>query len=136
MELSVFIKINHWPLFAKKFYPNNRYSIESTIVGRIVSGIRRINRSNLLSCFIVYISWYQNQVLIKMFPRRSEDEDSEYPFFEGDGSSSNEWREYGMADESTDSIRVFFLYIFTTSFTILYCADLRKFPMIFVLAIE
>ncbi|GJT71687.1 putative nucleotidyltransferase, ribonuclease H [Tanacetum coccineum] len=37
-QLSVFIKINHWPLFAKKFYPNNRYSIESTIVERIVSG--------------------------------------------------------------------------------------------------
>ncbi|GKB78780.1 putative reverse transcriptase domain-containing protein, partial [Tanacetum coccineum] len=31
------IKVNLWPLFAKKFYPNNRYAIESTIVGRIVS---------------------------------------------------------------------------------------------------
>ncbi|GKC20142.1 hypothetical protein Tco_0131897, partial [Tanacetum coccineum] len=28
--------------------------------------------------------------LIKMFPRRSEGEESEYPFFEGDGSSSDE----------------------------------------------
>nr|GFA84482.1 integrase, catalytic region, zinc finger, CCHC-type, peptidase aspartic, catalytic [Tanacetum cinerariifolium] len=32
-----------------------------------------------------------------MFPRRSEDEDSEYPFFEGDGSSSDEWRDYCMS---------------------------------------
>nr|GEV64355.1 probable LRR receptor-like serine/threonine-protein kinase RFK1 isoform X2 [Tanacetum cinerariifolium] len=31
-----------------------------------------------------------------MFPRRSEEEDLEYPFFEGDGSSSDEWRDYGM----------------------------------------
>nr|GEU31151.1 hypothetical protein [Tanacetum cinerariifolium] len=37
--------------------------------------------------------------LIKMFSRRSEDEDSEYPFFEGDGSSSDEWREYDVIEE-------------------------------------
>nr|GFB21255.1 hypothetical protein [Tanacetum cinerariifolium] len=34
-----------------------------------------------------------------MFQRRSEDEDSEYPFFEGDGSSSDEWRDYAMPGE-------------------------------------
>ncbi|GKB30690.1 hypothetical protein Tco_0870091, partial [Tanacetum coccineum] len=33
-----------------------------------------------------------------MFPRRSEGEELEYPFFEGDGSSS-EWRDYGMAGD-------------------------------------
>ncbi|GKD90174.1 hypothetical protein Tco_1365681, partial [Tanacetum coccineum] len=32
-----------------------------------------------------------------MFPWRSEGEESEYPFFEGDGSSSDEWRDYDMA---------------------------------------
>nr|GEU29698.1 hypothetical protein [Tanacetum cinerariifolium] len=34
-----------------------------------------------------------------MFPRRSEDEDSKYPFFEGDGSSSDEWREYDVIEK-------------------------------------
>ncbi|GKA91815.1 hypothetical protein Tco_0813740 [Tanacetum coccineum] len=31
-----------------------------------------------------------------MSPRRSEGEESEYPFFEGDGSSSDEWGCYGV----------------------------------------
>ncbi|GJX09982.1 hypothetical protein Tco_0199841, partial [Tanacetum coccineum] len=34
-----------------------------------------------------------------MSPRRSEGEESEYSFFEGDGSSSDEWRDYGMASD-------------------------------------
>ncbi|GJS69123.1 hypothetical protein Tco_0701964 [Tanacetum coccineum] len=39
-----------------------------------------------------YISWYQEpKFLIKMPPRRSEGEESEYPFFEGDGSSSEKY---------------------------------------------
>ncbi|GJS53298.1 hypothetical protein Tco_0626660 [Tanacetum coccineum] len=29
-----------------------------------------------------------------MFPRKSEGEELEYPFFEGDGSSYDEWRDY------------------------------------------
>nr|GEX66840.1 putative reverse transcriptase domain-containing protein [Tanacetum cinerariifolium] len=46
-------------------------------------------------CFTVKcgLLWF----LIKMFPRRSEDEDSEYPFSKGDGSSSDEWTDYGMS---------------------------------------
>nr|GEY96256.1 zinc finger, CCHC-type [Tanacetum cinerariifolium] len=52
--------------------------------------------------------WYQEpKFLIKMFPRRSEDEDSEYPFFEGDGSSSDEWRDYGMSSEDYEGPPVF-----------------------------
>ncbi|GJT00455.1 hypothetical protein Tco_0821624 [Tanacetum coccineum] len=31
-----------------------------------------------------------------MFSRRSEGEELEYSFFEGDGSSPDEWRDYGM----------------------------------------
>ncbi|GJY23699.1 hypothetical protein Tco_0397357 [Tanacetum coccineum] len=34
-----------------------------------------------------------------MPPRRSEGEESEYPFFEGNGSSSDEWRDYGVAGD-------------------------------------
>ncbi|GJR29172.1 hypothetical protein Tco_1105404 [Tanacetum coccineum] len=34
-----------------------------------------------------------------MFPRRSEGEELEYSFFEGDGSSSDEWRDYGMSGD-------------------------------------
>ncbi|GKF48107.1 hypothetical protein Tco_0141358, partial [Tanacetum coccineum] len=37
--------------------------------------------------------------MIKKFPRRSEGEELEYPFLEGDGSSSDEWRDYGMAGD-------------------------------------
>ncbi|GJU30874.1 probable envelope ADP,ATP carrier protein, chloroplastic [Tanacetum coccineum] len=37
------------------------------------------------------IDWYQEPKFpIKMFPNRSEGEELEYPFFEGDGSSSDE----------------------------------------------
>ncbi|GJU41894.1 hypothetical protein Tco_1194851 [Tanacetum coccineum] len=42
-----------------------------------------------------------------MFPRRSEGEESEYPFFEGDGSSSDEWRDYGMAGDDYEGPPVF-----------------------------
>nr|GFB20057.1 hypothetical protein [Tanacetum cinerariifolium] len=58
--------------------------------------------------FFHYISWYQeSKFLIKMFPRRSEDEDSEYLFFEGDGSSSDEWKDYGMSGEDYEGPPVF-----------------------------
>ncbi|GJY80039.1 hypothetical protein Tco_0492790 [Tanacetum coccineum] len=43
-----------------------------------------------------------------MFPRRSEGEESEYPFFEGDGSSSDEWRDYGMAGDDHEGPPVFY----------------------------
>nr|GEW86595.1 hAT dimerization domain, ribonuclease H-like domain protein [Tanacetum cinerariifolium] len=44
-----------------------------------------------------------------MFPWRSEDEDSEYPFFEGDGSSSSsdEWRDYDVTDDDYEGPPVF-----------------------------
>ncbi|GJZ01824.1 hypothetical protein Tco_0519785 [Tanacetum coccineum] len=42
-----------------------------------------------------------------MFPRRNEGEELEYPFFEGDGSSSDEWRDYGMAGEDYEGPPVF-----------------------------
>nr|GEU50440.1 reverse transcriptase domain, reverse transcriptase zinc-binding domain protein [Tanacetum cinerariifolium] len=35
------------------------------------------------------------------------DEDSEYPFFEGDGSSSDEWRDYGVTDDDYEGPPVF-----------------------------
>ncbi|GJW71805.1 hypothetical protein Tco_0128722 [Tanacetum coccineum] len=57
---------------------------------------------------IEYLSWYQEpKFLIKMFPRRSEGEESEYPFFEGDGSFSDEWRDYGMASDDYEGPTVF-----------------------------
>ncbi|GJU40214.1 hypothetical protein Tco_1193171 [Tanacetum coccineum] len=42
-----------------------------------------------------------------MSPRRSEGEESEYPFFEGDGSSSDEWRDYGMTSDDYEGPPVF-----------------------------
>ncbi|GKB73415.1 hypothetical protein Tco_0934827 [Tanacetum coccineum] len=39
--------------------------------------------------------------------RRSEGEELEYPFFEGDGSSFDEWRDYGMASDDYEGPPVF-----------------------------
>ncbi|GJW26530.1 zinc finger, CCHC-type containing protein [Tanacetum coccineum] len=55
-----------------------------------------------------YISWYQEpKFLIKMPSRRSEGEESKNPFFEGDGSSSDEWGDYGVADDDYERPPVF-----------------------------
>ncbi|GKG27814.1 hypothetical protein Tco_0406141, partial [Tanacetum coccineum] len=52
--------------------------------------------------------WYKEpKFLIKMSPRRSEGEESEYSFFEGDGSSSDEWIDYGMASDDYEGPPVF-----------------------------
>ncbi|GJU89011.1 hypothetical protein Tco_1301434, partial [Tanacetum coccineum] len=45
--------------------------------------------------------------LIKMSPKRSEGEESEYLFFEGDGSSSDEWGYYGVAGNDYEGPPVF-----------------------------
>ncbi|GJU35543.1 hypothetical protein Tco_1183897 [Tanacetum coccineum] len=42
-----------------------------------------------------------------MFPRKSEGEELEYPFFEGDGSSSDEWRDYGMGGDDYEGPPIF-----------------------------
>ncbi|GJY84968.1 hypothetical protein Tco_0498994 [Tanacetum coccineum] len=42
-----------------------------------------------------------------MSPRRSEGEESKYPFFEGDGSSSNEWGDYGVVGDDYEGPPVF-----------------------------
>nr|GEX24671.1 hypothetical protein [Tanacetum cinerariifolium] len=42
-----------------------------------------------------------------MFPRRSEGEELEYPFFEGDGSSFDEWRDYGVAGDDYEGPSIF-----------------------------
>ncbi|GJU59015.1 hypothetical protein Tco_1236781 [Tanacetum coccineum] len=42
-----------------------------------------------------------------MSSKRSECEESEYPFVEGDGSSSDEWGDYGVADDDYERPPVF-----------------------------
>ncbi|GJT64738.1 hypothetical protein Tco_1016218 [Tanacetum coccineum] len=42
-----------------------------------------------------------------MFSRKSEGEELEYPFFEGDGSSSGEWRDYGMGGDDYEGPPIF-----------------------------
>ncbi|GKD05900.1 hypothetical protein Tco_1180874 [Tanacetum coccineum] len=42
-----------------------------------------------------------------MFPRRSEGEELEYPFFEGDGLSSDKWGDYGVAGDDYEGPPVF-----------------------------
>ncbi|GKB63074.1 START domain-containing protein [Tanacetum coccineum] len=57
----------------------------------------------LLDRFVLYRYFSLHQLVsrakVPMFPRRSEGKESEYPFFEGDGSSCDEWRDYGMAGD-------------------------------------
>nr|GEV29616.1 hypothetical protein [Tanacetum cinerariifolium]GEV29869.1 hypothetical protein [Tanacetum cinerariifolium] len=57
------------------------------------------------------VFWYlvsmRAMFLIKMFPRRSEDGDSEYPFFKVDGSSSDEWRDYVVTNDDYEGPLVF-----------------------------
>nr|GFA87473.1 hypothetical protein [Tanacetum cinerariifolium] len=38
---------------------------------------------------------------------RSEGEELDYPFFEGDGSSSDEWGDYGVASDDYEGAPVF-----------------------------
>ncbi|GKE37863.1 hypothetical protein Tco_1461268, partial [Tanacetum coccineum] len=42
-----------------------------------------------------------------MPPRRSEGEESEYPFFEGDGSSSGKWKDYYVAGNDYEGPSIF-----------------------------
>ncbi|GKE85690.1 hypothetical protein Tco_1559432 [Tanacetum coccineum] len=42
-----------------------------------------------------------------MSPKRSKGEESEYSFFEGDGSSSDEWGDYGVASDDYEGPSVF-----------------------------
>nr|GFA19584.1 putative reverse transcriptase domain-containing protein [Tanacetum cinerariifolium] len=45
--------------------------------------------------------------LFKMPPKRSEGEELEYPFFVGDGSSFDEWRDYGVAGNDYEGPPIF-----------------------------
>ncbi|GJY27215.1 hypothetical protein Tco_0401941 [Tanacetum coccineum] len=73
-----------------------------------VSALRKKIDSCILGSTGDPTSWYQEpKFLIKMSPRRSEGEESEYPFFEGDGSSSDEWGYYGVAGEDYEGPPVF-----------------------------
>nr|GEX56918.1 putative reverse transcriptase domain-containing protein [Tanacetum cinerariifolium] len=47
-----------------------------------------------------------------MFPRRSEGEELEYPFFKGNGSSFDEWRDYGVASDDYEGPSMFDDYQF------------------------
>ncbi|GKB76917.1 hypothetical protein Tco_0943812 [Tanacetum coccineum] len=54
-------------------------------------------------------SWYQEpKFLIQMSPKRSKGEESKYPFVEGDGSSSDEWGDYGVAGDDYEGPPVFY----------------------------
>ncbi|GKC89202.1 hypothetical protein Tco_1149851 [Tanacetum coccineum] len=53
-------------------------------------------------------SWHKEpKFLIKMSSKRSEDEELEYPFFEGDGSSSDEWGDYDVAGDDYEGPPIF-----------------------------
>ncbi|GKB24731.1 hypothetical protein Tco_0864132 [Tanacetum coccineum] len=64
------------------------------VISFIVSGIHWNQQIQfVLSRFFHDISWYQEPKFL-----RSEGEELEYPFFEGDSSSSDEWGDYSVAD--------------------------------------
>ncbi|GJT86508.1 hypothetical protein Tco_1068225 [Tanacetum coccineum] len=75
---------------------------------KIVSGIRWNQQIQLVIPFITLHQLVSEpKFLIKMFPRRSEGEELEYPFFEGDDSSSDEWKDYGMAGDDYEGHPIF-----------------------------
>ncbi|GJU23776.1 ribonuclease H-like domain-containing protein [Tanacetum coccineum] len=53
------------------------------------------------------VIWACNILEDKEVRRRSEGEELEYPFFEGDGSSSDEWKDYGMAGDEYEGHPIF-----------------------------
>ncbi|GKA20269.1 hypothetical protein Tco_0700258 [Tanacetum coccineum] len=68
----------------------------------------------LWKTFFMFLFVHDRNILVselkflsKMFLRRSEGEELEYPFFEGDGSSSDEWRDYGMAGDDYEGPPIF-----------------------------
>ncbi|GJX72404.1 hypothetical protein Tco_0309575 [Tanacetum coccineum] len=69
------------------------------------------DNSDFNLCVILFLTLHQlvsePKFLIKMSPKRSESEESEYLFFKGDGSSSDEWRDYGMASDDCDGPPIF-----------------------------
>ncbi|GJR47600.1 putative reverse transcriptase domain-containing protein [Tanacetum coccineum] len=61
-----------------------------------------------------------------MFPRRSEGEELEYPFFEGDGSSSDEWRDYGMGGDDYEGPPIFDDDQFDDESMLVYDTDIKR----------
>nr|GFC28979.1 hypothetical protein [Tanacetum cinerariifolium] len=51
--------------------------------------------------------YQESKFLFKMPPRRSEGEELENPFFKGDGSSFDEWRDYGVAGDDYEGPSIF-----------------------------
>ncbi|GJV13837.1 hypothetical protein Tco_1355378 [Tanacetum coccineum] len=73
-----------------------------------IRAIKQLRQFDL--CYLVfhYISWYQEpKFLFKMHPRRSEGEELEYMFFEGDGSSFDIWVNYGVVGDDYEGPPVF-----------------------------
>nr|GFB24621.1 hypothetical protein [Tanacetum cinerariifolium] len=67
-----------------------------------------------------------SKFLIKMFPRRSEGKELEYPlFFEGDSSSSDEWKDYGMAGDEYEGPPIFDDDQYKEELTPVYDADIE-----------
>nr|GEX68365.1 F-box domain, leucine-rich repeat domain, L domain-like protein [Tanacetum cinerariifolium] len=92
--------------------PSNTGNVPPLLAPSFVLGVQEYAANSM--CQEEYVdqrrvlsSSREPKFLIKMFPRRSEDEDSEYLFFEGDGSSSDEWRDYGMLGKDYEGPPVF-----------------------------
>nr|GEV66347.1 hypothetical protein [Tanacetum cinerariifolium] len=84
-----------------------QYSFESMIVGRLFLAFVELTNS---ICYLVIFTTsvgIRARFLIKMFPRRSEGEELEYPVFQGDGLSFNEWRDYDVAGDDYEGPPIF-----------------------------
>nr|GEZ59411.1 hypothetical protein [Tanacetum cinerariifolium] len=70
----------------------------------------RIRTPRFSLCYLLFFTTsagIRARFLFKMPPKRREGEESDYPFFEGDGSSSDEWRDYDMAYDDYEGPLVF-----------------------------
>ncbi|GJZ54739.1 putative nucleotidyltransferase, ribonuclease H [Tanacetum coccineum] len=107
-QLSVLIKINHWPLFAKNFYPNNRWYQESKFLIKMPPRRNRtlneIHEQELEDRVMARMEERFDQFVDQLFDRMdklmnrrgnrnsrgTDDEQLENPFGEDDDSSSDE----------------------------------------------
>ncbi|GJY85112.1 hypothetical protein Tco_0499138 [Tanacetum coccineum] len=91
------------PIFDDDQYEEESMSIYDTDIEDVIDG----EEDNIEDVAVVANDLCSSKIQTTMSPRRSEGEESEYPFFEGDGSSFDEWGDYGVAGDNYEGPPVF-----------------------------
>ncbi|GJV11148.1 reverse transcriptase domain-containing protein [Tanacetum coccineum] len=105
-------KLNHLVKDVRQRGNNQGRPMGNNNRGKIINMVYESSTDRKFNLCVILSSLHQlvyqePKFLIKMFPRRSKGEELEYPFFEGDGSSSDEWRDYGMGGDDYEGPPIF-----------------------------